>query len=79
MISAIPNMNAAPAGFSRFPARMALRSLRVVRAERVEGHAPQALFRHRHTETEPLRMLPVVAKGVATPSRVPAARITVRV
>ena len=72
------NVNTMAAGFFRFPARRVSRSLPVVRAERVECHATQALFRHRHAEPEPVKPLTVTSKGI-TPVRVPGARITVRV
>ena len=73
------NLNTMGAGFFRFPARLLVcRSLRLVRAERIECHAPGTMFRHRHTDEEPVKPLPVTPKSV-TLSRVPAARITVRV
>ncbi len=72
------NLNTTAAGFFRFPARMAFRSLHMVRAERIECHAVGAMFRHRHTDVEPLKPLPVTMKSI-TLSRVPATRITVRV
>ncbi len=72
------NPHTTTAGFFRFPARMVFRSLHLVRAERIACHAAGAVFRHRHADVEPLKPLPVTS-GSTTLSRVPAARITVRV
>ncbi len=71
-------LNTTAAGFFRFPTRMMVCPVRMVRAERIDCHAARALFRHRHADAEPVKTLPVTITTI-TQSRVPAARITVRV